>query len=62
MNQSKKVRSMVLISMFTAVLVVLSYVSIPLPFSPVNITGQTLGIMLIGSVLGPLEAAVAVEG
>lgn len=60
MNQSKKVKSMVLISMFTAVLVVLSYLAIPLPFSPVSLTGQTLGIMLIGSVLAPLEAFISI--
>ena len=60
MNQSKKTKSMILISMFTAVLVVLSYISIPLPLSPVNLTGQTFGIMLIGSVLGPLEACISV--
>lgn len=56
MNQNKKIKSMIMISMFTAVLSVLSYISIPLPFSPVSLTGQTLGIMLIGSVLAPYEA------
>lgn len=56
MNQNKKIKSMILISMFTAVISVLSYVSIPLPFSPVNLTGQTLGVMLIGSILSPMEA------
>lgn len=60
MNQNKKIRSMVLISMFTAVLIVLSYVSIPLPFSPVSLTGQTLGIMLIGSTLAPIESGLAI--
>lgn len=60
MNQNKKTKSMIMISMFTAVLVVLSYISIPLPFSPVTLTGQTLGIMLIGSVLASYEAVSAV--
>ena len=30
----------------------LSRLSVPLPFSPVPITGQTLGLLLVGSVLG----------
>ncbi|NJN15174.1 MAG: biotin transporter BioY [Oscillochloris sp.] len=28
-------------------------IRIPLPFSPVPITGQTLGVLLVGSLLGP---------
>ncbi|HHY93221.1 MAG TPA: biotin transporter BioY [Firmicutes bacterium] len=31
---------------------VLGYVKIPLPFSPVPITGQTFGVMLAGALLG----------
>lgn len=32
---------------------VLAQVSIPLPFTPVPITGQTLGVLLVGASLGP---------
>ena len=32
---------------------VLAQVSIPLPFTPVPITGQTLGVLLIGAAYGP---------
>ena len=37
---------------FNLILVASAYVSIPLPFSPVPITGQTFAVMLIGMVLG----------
>lgn len=45
-------RDMMLVSMFTAILAVLAYVAVPLPFSPVPVTGQTFGVMLIGLLLG----------
>lgn len=44
------------LAMLLAFLSILSLLSIPLPFSPVPISGQTLGIMLIGLVLSPQEA------
>ena len=34
-------------------------VSLPLPFSPVPITGQTFAVLLLGAALGPLRAAAA---
>lgn len=40
-------------SMLAAVTAVLSFVSIPLPLSPVPLTGQTLGVSLSGLLLGP---------
>ena len=45
-------RDLVLASLFAALTAALSYVSIPVPFSPVPITGQTLGVMLSGALLG----------
>ncbi len=39
---------------------ILAQVSIPIPFSPVPITGQTIGIVIIGTVLGPLNGSMAV--
>lgn len=46
-------RSLVLAAMFAAVTAVLAWVRIPLPFGPVPVTGQTLGVMLVGILLGP---------
>ena len=41
-----------------AVLVaVLAQVSIPLPFTPVPITGQTLGVLVVGAAYGPTLGA-----
>jgi len=36
---------------------VLAQVSIPLPFTPVPITGQTLGVLLVGAAYGPALGA-----
>lgn len=51
-NPGKKLRSLVLCSIFAAVTAMLSFVAIPVPLSPAPITGQTLGVMLAGLVLG----------
>lgn len=40
-------------SLFAAVTAALSLMSFPLPFSPVPLTGQSLGVMLSGLILGP---------
>ncbi|MGI6604879.1 MAG: biotin transporter BioY [bacterium] len=47
-----KLRKMIYIALFVALMTALGYVRIPLPFSPVPITGQTFGVMLAGSLLG----------
>lgn len=48
-----KTKEMVYVAMFTAFMCVLGYLPpIPLPFSPVPITIQTLGVMLAGGLLG----------
>ncbi|NLA60279.1 MAG: biotin transporter BioY [Firmicutes bacterium] len=41
-------------AMIAALTSALSLVTVPLPFSPVPITGQTLGVCLSGLLLGPL--------
>lgn len=46
-------RPLVLAGLMAGLTAVLSYVRIPLPFTPVPITGQTLGVMLSGLLLGP---------
>lgn len=37
----------------------LAQISIPLPFTPVPITGQTLGVLLVGASLGPSLGALS---
>lgn len=54
------IRDMLYAALFAALIAVLGYVIIPLPFSPVPITGQTLAVMLAGCVLTPLQAALSI--
>ena len=44
------------IALLTALIAVSSYIVIPLPFSPVPVTGQTLAIMLCALLLTPKQA------
>jgi biotin transport system substrate-specific component len=48
----RDLRSMTLTSLFTALIALLAQVSIPLPFSPVPITGQVFGVFLTAGILG----------
>lgn len=57
MRQSN-ISTMIKIAIMAALISVLSYVTVPLP--PVPITGQTLGIMLTGLILSPINAAISV--
>lgn len=47
-------------ALLAAVISVLGFISIPLPFSPVPVTGQSLGIMLAGSILTVRQAGFSV--
>ncbi|MFO7942226.1 MAG: biotin transporter BioY [Bacillota bacterium] len=47
------------IALMVAATATLSFVRIPLPFSPVPITGQTLGTMLAGVLLGASDGALS---
>lgn len=40
-----------------AVVGLFAQVSVPLPFTPVPLTGQTLGVLLVGAALGPRRGA-----
>ena len=55
-----KTRDFMYSSIFAAVISVLGYLVFPLPFSPVPVTGQSLGIMLTGCLLTTRQAAMAV--
>ncbi|HMQ35122.1 MAG TPA: biotin transporter BioY, partial [Chloroflexaceae bacterium] len=50
---SPLVRDGALILAGSILMALLAQISLPLPFSPVPITGQTLGVMLIGALYGP---------
>lgn len=45
-------RKITLSAMFTALTAALAQVAIPLPFSPVPLTGQLFGVLLAGALLG----------
>lgn len=53
-------RTAILISLFTALIAVLAQLAVPLPFSPVPVTGQLVGVLLAGAVLGRRGAVLAV--
>lgn len=48
------------IALVTALIAVLAQLSIPLPFSPVPLTGQLIGILLAGLLLGGKNGFIAV--
>jgi biotin transport system substrate-specific component len=50
----------VLLAGFNAILVLCSYMAISLPFSPVPITGQTFGVLLVAMALGRVRGTAVV--
>ena len=59
MKKKLTVQDLVYSALFATLTAVLSYITIPLPFSPIPITGQSLAVMLAGLVLSPLEACLS---
>jgi biotin transport system substrate-specific component len=53
------VRDLVLIATGSLLVALLAQVKIALPFTPVPLTGQTLGVLLIGALLGSKRGAAA---
>ncbi len=47
-------------ALFTALIAILAQIAVPLPFSPVPFTGQVIGILLAGLLLGRRAAVLAV--
>ncbi len=54
-----RLESFAYIVSFSVLMALLARVSFPLPFTPVPITGQNLGVLLAGLVLGAPQAALA---
>jgi len=47
-------------ALFTALIAVMAQIAVPLPFSPVPLTGQVIGVMLAGALLGSRAGSLAV--
>ena len=62
MNQehARRIRRWTSASIFAAIIAAGSFISIPLPFSPVHITLQNLFVVLAGLIAGPLAGTLAV--
>lgn len=58
-KQILSVREMSYIGIFTAVMVVSGFIQIPLPFTPVPITLQTMTVILAGLLLKPRDAGLS---
>lgn len=58
-NDSRRLTKMIMISMFAALTVVGASLQVPLPFSPVPVTLQTLFVLLSGMLLGGGSGALA---
>jgi biotin transport system substrate-specific component len=52
-------RDALLVLAFSLVTAVSAQIAVPLPFSPVPLTGQTFGVLLTGALLGPRLGALA---
>ncbi len=53
-------RNLALIVGFSLFVALTAQIAIPLPWTPVPITGQTLGVLLTGAILGPRRGALAI--
>lgn len=52
-------RDALLVTLFSFVTALSAQIAVPLPFSPVPLTGQTFGVLLTGVLLGPRLGALA---
>ena len=58
-NISSRARDIFLVTAGSLLVAALAQIEIPLPFTPVPITGQTFGVLLIGAALGSKRGAAA---
>lgn len=54
-----RTKYIILSGLFAAIMALLAQITIPLPFSPVPITGQTFGVFLAGAILGGRWGAIS---
>lgn len=54
-----RAKDVFLVAAFAVLMPLLAGIAIPLPFTPVPLTGQTFGVLLAGALLGPRRAALA---
>ncbi|MBI3970664.1 MAG: biotin transporter BioY [Chloroflexi bacterium] len=52
-------REIILLAAASVFLALTARISVPLPFTPVPVTGQTLGVLLTGALYGPWRGALA---
>ena len=57
MNRSFRTAELTQMALLTALLCISAYIVIPLPFTPVSLTAQTLMVNLIALLLTPQQAA-----
>lgn len=62
MNRKNDFNDFIYAALFAALIAVLGVISIPLPFSPVPISGQSLGVMLAGCILSVRQAGLGLLG
>lgn len=58
--RNDRLKMMIVSALFAAIIAVFAQISIPLPFSPVPITGQTLAIGLAATILGSRYGTISV--
>ncbi len=57
--ESSAARDFMLILVGSLVVALSAQISVPLPFSPVPVTGQTFGVLLVGALLGSRRGALS---
>ncbi len=57
-GKSIKTKDMTKIALFVALISISSYINIPLPFTTILITGQTIVVNLIGLLLSPVQVVI----
>ncbi len=57
--ESSAARDFILILVGSLVVALSAQISVPLPFSPVPVTGQTFGVLLVGALLGSRRSALS---